>query len=351
MDLFQVISLIGEKNIVGLFGPDAAEVHKKYRGLCRLIHPDANKKDKAVAEKAFKDLQELYEVAKGYLGRGTYGAAMKEKAVVITTKTNKYALGKKLYTADLTDIFIATNNANEKVILKICRSAVNNDLVQNEATVLKAMWDGPTKDLRAMAHIPKLLDSFTMSRKEGDVQVNVLPFYEGFVTLEEVIKAYPTGVGVKSMAWMFNRILAAILMADQSGYVHGAVIPPHFLINPETHNGILIDWSYAVPRGSAIKAIVPAYKVDYAPEVFVKQSCSGTDIYMAASLATHLLGGKQWYVEDSVPLDIVNLIRAAMLSSTVYRTKNAFELHTDFGKILQKHYGPPSFTEFKMPVK
>jgi serine/threonine protein kinase len=182
----------------------------------------------------------------------------------------------------------------------------------------------------------------------------VLRAEAGYVSLAEVLRAYPSGLAAADAAWMFNRILTALGVAHSQGIVHGAVVPAHVLVRPADHNGMLIDWCYSVPAGEPLKAISPPYAADYPPEVHARQPATpATDLYMAARCMTRLLGGHAATLElpKSVPRPIRALLSACLLPAIQRRADDAWQVFEDFHAILGRLYGPPQFRPFVMPVK
>jgi serine/threonine protein kinase len=203
------------------------------------------------------------------------------------------------------------------------------------------------------AHFPTLVEHFLLRTAAGDQRhTNVLRAEAGYVSLAEVVYAYPNGLAPADAAWMFNRILTTLGIAHSLGIVHGAVVPAHVLVRPNDHNGMLIDWCYSVPVGEPLKAISPPYAADYPPEVRAKQPATpATDLYMAARCMTRLLGGHPATLElpKSVPRPIRTLLSACLLPSAQRRIDDAWHVFDDFHEILGRLYGPPQFRPFAMP--
>ncbi len=343
-----------------LFGelsqPASDALRQQYRRLATQTHPDYHPHHQSEAEEAFKLLQHWYEVAQHKIERGTYG---KEQLIEISSPKQHYRGYESALKGDLCDLFPAWSDEGQNVLLKISRHVRNNDLLQAEAQSLKQLHRtlSSKSDLKSSnhplrAHFPTLVEHFQI-RDEANSQreTNVLHFEGDYVTLKQVIAAYPTGLHPADMAWMFNRLLAALALSHEEGIIHGAVIPAHIMIRPSDHNGILIDWCYSVKAGQAIKAISPSNKQYYPPEVFKKLPATpATDIYMAANCMVSLLGGDiaSGILPDSVPKPIKALLRVCLISSPYRRMSNAWQLFDDFSDILRRLYGPPTFRPFEM---
>lgn len=342
-----------------IFGPLAevqnGNLHKQYRALALITHADKYTKaaDKKVAEEAFKLLGEWHEKAEKKLADGTYGdrTAMTEE-VTVKTKKHTYVVSTRIESGELCEVYGAKDEKGNDVVLKVTRNPANNDLVTNEAERLRWLREeAPTRKLNVMAHLPTLLDSFELKQGAASKRVNVFPHLDGYYTLEEVMENYPEGLDIRDAAWMFNRLLGALVCIQQAGIVHGAVIPSHIMVcpdKPDVHNGVLIDWSYAVKTGETISAVSTKYKAFYPPEVFEKKpATTGIDTYMAAMCLLYLLGGNvsaRSFKAGSAPAPVQGILRACWLGPR-HRTSDAFEVHKDFGEAL----GTRKFRQFDMP--
>lgn len=327
-----------------------SELVKTFREYARMLHPDQHPGDSA-AEDGFKRLNDFKMIADRKIEAGTYGDRTAiGKPITLKTKKDVFTITELIAHGDLCQVYGGTTNNGDHVAVKVCRSPANNDLVANEAARLKEMWSAPGKDTPVMKHIPKLIDAFVLNQGKVNKQVVVLNRFEGYVTLTEVINAFPKGVALADAAWMFNRVLGALVATHQAGIVHGAVLPRHCLIHVETHGGALLDWSYAVKNGECIKAIIPEKKAFYPSEVFEKKPATfGTDLYMAAKTFCALLSGDSTGQQlPMLPRNVMGLMRACWLSGP-HRTQDVFELFEDFKKALEDNFGKPKFRHFVMP--
>jgi serine/threonine protein kinase len=347
------------KHAEDIFG-DEADVKTNYREFAKLLHPDKNPNDKDAAE-AFAILSDFYGQAELLIAHGKYGDPTAiVKPIKLATKKAVYTITSVLAQGDFCTIYDATSDveigmsaSTPSVIIKVVRSPANNDLLANEAKQLTYMKnDSPMKAKPVMKHVPQIVDSFILNQGKVNKQIVVLRKLEDHVSLADVMKAFPNGLELADAAWMFNRLLAALMAVHQSDLVHAAVLPSHFMIHPASHNGVLIDWSYSVAKAGTVKAISPGWKTFYPDEILDKRPATfGTDLFMAANVFTMLIGGD--YVNRTfpatLPKPIQGLMRACWLGQR-HRSSDAFELFEDFRKALQDTFGKPKFRPFVMPV-
>ena len=321
------------------------ELKGKYRAIAAEVHPDKNRLQPILAAKAFRLLQELYAEAKLKVKEGRYGQELVIQMVGYTGYNEPLS-------GDITDLYPAFDDQyRNRVMLKVSRWHTTNDLLEMERQRLTFLERQLAFDpLRP--HFPTLIDSLIVAGQRGvELPVNVLKFEEKTASLREVMARFPNGIDPADMAWMFNRLLAALGKTHDLGLVHGAVLPEHLLIRPHDHNGILIDWCYSVEDGDYVKAISPANAHFYPPEVLAKAPAGpATDLYMAALTMLALLGGDvyQRQCPPSTPRPIVALLESCLLPAPHRRVQDAWELFDQFNEILGRLYGPPIFREFEM---
>jgi hypothetical protein len=342
-------SATGPADVFGaLAGEPQVALKRRYRELVTIAHPDRNQGSSDAANEACIALQGWYAAAQRQLAQGVYGLAPRIRAA---TKLHQYTGYAPPLQGDLCDLFPA-ETGGDPVLLKVTRLARNNDLLQSEAKALRKV-DRVLDHQPVRAHFPTLVEHFLLRTAAGDQRhTNVLRAEVGYVSLAEVLRAYPNGLAAADAAWMFNRMMTVLGVAHSLGIVHGAVVPAHMLVRPADHNGMLIDWCYSVPAGEPLKAITPPYAADYPPEVHDRQPVTpATDLYMAARCMARLLGGHPTTLElpKSVPRPIRTLLSACLLPAAQRRADDAWQVFEDFHEILGRLYGPPQFRPFHMP--
>ncbi|WP_238438447.1 protein kinase family protein, partial [Frankia nepalensis] len=279
-----------------------------------------------------------------------------------------------------------------RCVVKIARSAGDDDLVAREAAALRRL--ARLGDPRYAAYVPRLVD--TVRFREGQApgatrRANVLGLLGGlsprvpspssrnrelgrpddFVTLAQARAAYPAGLDPRDVAWMWRRLLVAIGYAHRAGVAHGAVLPEHVLIHPAQHGLVLVDWCYsAVPdpadgavvgvqprAGGAddpsrrIPALVEAYADWYPPEVARREPPgAATDIALASRCVSYLLGSADpARLGGAVPAPIRRFLTGCLLPSPSMRPDDAWRLLAELDELLGRIYGPRRFRPFTMP--
>lgn len=287
----------------------------------------------------------------------------------ITLGPRSVAVREKLFEGELCDFYDCTHSApvvtstskggarsfwdrlddDEDVIthavLKVAKAPhFENDLVANEAATLKVLRPEGSLEEGMFRYIPKCLEHFQIEMAGKTREAVVMPLFTGYVSLADIMKAFPDGLDYRDVVWMFKRILAGLDFAHENGFVHGAVLPPHVLVHPIEHGAKLIDWSYSVPKDGRIKAMSAAYEAYYPPEVTDRKPVRGpTDIYMAAKCAITLMG------KTDVPGPVRGFFAECVDASPNMRWSSAGDAHEAFDKLLYDLVGKPKYRKLIMP--
>ena len=238
----------------------------------------------------------------------------------------------------------------EAAVMKTAINVVDSDLVTNESNVLEHLFSPWGKAEKFHGYLPRIYGRFN---HEGQ-PANLIRWAEGYVSLADILKAYPEGIDYRDLAWMFKRALVGVGFAHYRGVIHGCIIPSHIAVHPTGHGAKLFDWCYSVMLKDrrSIPAYVAAWKAYYPPEVFKKWlPTSATDIYMVAACAVALLGGDVEHktIPLSVPVEVRDLLQRCMREKPSKRPQSAWDLHEEFDEILLKLIGKPRYRPFSMP--
>jgi hypothetical protein len=336
-----------------------------FRHMAKMLHPDRYQRASEVdrADAAFKKLMHFWEQARVSIENGTYGAAT-DRFTPFTLRTRKalYTIERLITYGDVCAVYAgktALADGQCSVLLKVPTKPESNDLVTNEARILKQMR--ASKKYEKFCHfVAQLVDTFSYQEEASGMvrQVNVLAYTEGLFSLKEVRAAYAQGIDARDMAWIWRRLLVALGLAHANNVLHGAVLPTHVLIHPQQHGVVLIDWSYAVlapdETGERISAISSAYRDWYPAEVFARKTPTpGLDIAMAARCMIDLLGGdpQQCTLPETVPWQIQNHLKGCTLAAPQMRPQDVQLILNEFDALIERLWGSRVFREFPMPKR
>lgn len=326
-----------------LFGAvDLGTAKRAYRLFAKIAHEDRyrTRDEQRLAHDAFTQLTAWWTAAQQKFALGTYGQV---PVATITSRLGTYALTDIHWGGDLSTLYKATNGA-QAVVLKIARQGMN-DLLAHEAALLKIL-DHAAALTTYQHYYPICVESLRIDRAKDRRAVNVLTFADGYVPITEIVATYPEGVHPRHFVWVWNRLLTALAFAHRVGIKHGAVLPPHILINPTTHGLMLVDWAYGWEGTGRVRALSPGYKAWYAPEVLAKQACGRrTDLFMAAESMVYILGGdtKTGEVPGSVPAAFARFLASCLIPNPARRRPDAQVLFDEFQTVAEQVYGPRVF--------
>lgn len=340
-------------------------VRQSYHRLAKATHEDLHgDSDKLAAREAFRRLTNLYHEAEARISAGIYGTdASLPKAVepvLIKTKKETYLVGEALGAGDLATVYdckIPTQPEHIPMVLKVARDTRDNDLIENEARVLKVIHSNP---IHIFHHIPVWIDSVGIAEAKGGKarRANVLQTADGLISLRELREAFPEGLDARHVAWIWKRLLTAMATAHSRGVVHGAVLPDNIMIRPENHGAVLVDWCYSVVEpaktGERIRAISAQYSSWYPPEVAAKGSPTPSlDILMGSRCMIYALGGDPvtGTMPQQTPRGIAMFLRSCLFLNIRFRPGNAWKLHDSFDELLREIYGAPKFVPLVLPLK
>ena len=138
------------------------------------------------------------------------------------------------------------------------RAPGDGDLLAREHEVLTAL---EASRAQGAPHFTRLLPQrvalgtarLGMRGELGERRVAVHRWRSGFVhTFDDVAREHPTGITAGHAVWIWKRMLELLGWIHASGWVHGAVLPPHLLVHARDHGVTLVGFSRAVPSLSLI---------------------------------------------------------------------------------------------------
>lgn len=228
------------------------------------------------------------------------------------------------------------------VIIKIQRDQSAADLMANERNMLRTLRGA--KGHSFDKYIPSIMASFEVVSLGCHLTVNVIERAVGHVSLQTLKEAFPTGIDFRDAIWMWKRTLAGAGYAHENGIVHGAILPPHVMVNLSNHGAQLLDWSYATK--DRVRSIPAKWQGSYPPEILDRKNASAaSDIYLAAKCVE--------YVTDkaTIPAEFAQRLRSCTSQDLTLRPSNAWDLYADIDLLAKEVIGPQKFRELKMPSK
>jgi hypothetical protein len=315
--------------------------------LSRKVHPDlvpARLHDEAAL--AYGKLAMLYAAHT----QNAADASVKQHHIE-TLSSEKYAYTIRdgnIGGTEISNLYLAERSGaaeTKTCVLHLSMPTVKHSMaaIDHEAKILAILArDG---EPNAAAFFPRHLESVGREDSAGAMRANALDGYGGTISLEMVKSlGYPGGLDLRSVAWIWRRMLFAIGNAHAAGVYHGDITPKTVRILPAEHGLVLTNWTRAY-AGNLVPPIKPERGRTADPEFYADELFSGTaagpgsDIYMATKLMNWLMTP-----EDREQPELAAFIAGCTLPYATGRPTNAFKLKDEFEEILLDLFGPRAFT-------
>jgi serine/threonine protein kinase len=341
MNLKEIKTLLSKsKHPEDIFGYDISrsEAVKIFKRFKSLTHEDKVPDiDKSLAHDLFIEINKLWDIALFKFRNETYGDVSVDHIdkFSIKSKYKSYDICGSFSKGSLCNVYHTTNH-----ILKVSKTHTDNSLLEQEAKVLNLFKNSSYEILHKT--VPTIFESFDIRNKGKEkLNVNVLDYYDGYVSLSRILEVYPDGIDGRHIIWIWKRILMTLGFVHKHKIVHGCLNLDNILINPVEHSLIIIDWCYSVSEGESLVLIDSKYKDYYPGEVFKKESVnSDLDIYMSAKCMQAIF--------DKMSPHIYQLIRSALIQNKSSRYKNAWDVYDIIVDCADKIYGKSKFIELNL---
>jgi hypothetical protein len=241
----------------------------------------------------------------------------------------------------------------ELAILKILRVPGQSECLEREwktlQLLLKSTAPGADNATRLIPQ-PIIHGDITAGTFQGS-RASVFRRASGFHhTFEEVMRVYPNGIPARASIWVWRRILEVLSFIHASGMVHGAVLPPHLLVQENEHGVRLVGYGAAGSIGDKAQKAPSGYE---AYQLNATRLTPQLDLVMSARCMAALLGGDPATgdLPESVPSRLERVVRRVALSEPDGRqSDDAWALREELGAVADAVFGPPKFTPIVMPV-
>ncbi len=270
--------------------------------------------------------------------------------------TGHWAVGALAGRGEASDVYFGLRARwpTERVLVKVLRSERAEDVgaLSHEREVLEALQDSTAPGAASLTRrIPEPVAHGLVrgGPYEGRCAL-VLRHASGFHhTLEAVRARHSRGVDPRASVWMWRRILEVLTFVHASGWVHGAVLPQHLLIQDGEHGVRLVGYAAADRPGRALRRIASGYE-PYYPQGRSGVLSPALDVAMSARCIAYALGGDPatGEVPAAVPPPYASLIRSA--AAGIDADEGAWALRDRIGSVSAEVFGPPSFHPIEMPA-
>ena len=182
----------------------------------------------------------------------------------------------------------------------------NRDLTPEAA---KLLWH-EAKLLWNLNHhsLPSMRDFF---QAEDGSYLLVMQFIEGD-ELQETITEHGA-IETETVCWIAQRLLNALYYLHFSGVIHGDIKPANIIVQPETHNAIIVDYGQASVRPDYSTRASGCTIQFAAPEIIEgKPPIPESDLYSLGLTILYALGGDP--IEKTIPDDVPDKLKEYLMA-------------------------------------
>lgn len=330
MNLKELYSHLQKNTAKELFGK-AGKKHPNYKKWAKICHPDLNADNADLAKECFQLLNNLSDVKVG--------------VITIIHKENTYSIIQdKIGSTPIADIFLAEDSTYRA---KVARTDYFGSIMQQEESVMK-LFDKYQKG-GLYEFVDHVQDSFTLTIKNYPKRrIQIREGYSpDFVTISDIMKEFPHGVGPRSFVWIFKRILLATALVHDNGYVYGGIHPDTIVLHKIDHICKLTEFIHSVPVNKPVANLLKDNRF-YAPEVLEKKNADfSADILAIAKLGVYILGGdmETFSLPNGVPDKIGGFLKVCGAKDKNVRPDNAMQLLDDFTLLSKRIFGKSKYVQ------
>ena len=278
----------------------------------------------------------------------------------ITLGNRKWVLEKQIAQGESADVYTGrlARWPTELVVIKILRKPENERYLDNEWETLHQLLRSHAKGADVFSRmIPQpVAHGVASAGAYAGSKLLILRWESGFHhTFEEVSHLYPEGIPARASIWVWRRILEMLAFLHDTGYVHGAVVPAHLLVQQNEHGVRLVGYGRSGRINNPVdsnREMLQPYAP--APARDWKVLSPSLDIVMSAKCIIKILGGDPatGTLPTTVPVKLAEVIKKySQLNPNNSSNLNAWSIHQELGRIADAVYGSPVFIPIEMPRK
>src|SRR3954452_4779414 len=260
-----------------------------------------------------------------------------------------WATGALIAQGEVSDVYAAARARwpTERVLLKVLRDPRDAAGFDREWEVLTRLQESTARGAEVFAaRLPEPVarGEITGGARVGD-RAMVFRWASGFThTFEDVRRAFPHGIEPRASIWIWRRMLEALAFVHASGFVHGAVLPPHLLVEEGEHGVRLVGFRAADRAGSPLRVSAGCEPFYPREALAAAELDPAVDLAMAARCVAAILGGDpaSGALPPAVPVPLAREVAAAgelHPGSDV----DPWRLHAHLGELAREVFGPPRF--------
>jgi len=258
----------------------------------------------------------------------------------------------KIAAGHASDVFLAERctRLGERLIVKLLRSPADEPLAEGEQQALGALAQSREKGADFFSTLLPQRVAFGRVEGPGFEGRSASLFREavGFAhTLADVRRAYPSGCDPRHLVWIWRRALELLGFVHQNGFVHGALLPEHVLIDAREHGARFVGWSCAARVGQKLRAVAQGEQEFYPEPVLRGAALSRrSDLTMLARALLSTAGSSLTRAPAELPRPLAALLEREAGGAG---DENAWQLSEEVSTAARQSFGPPKFVPLLLP--
>lgn len=347
-----------------------------YRDTIRMCHPDKNPGAEKLAEHLSATINNWYKAAGDRIRSGTYGQEVEIleaepdfQDLVISTTRADYQVLKHLAVGDWTNVYlgkVSQQGLSEQVCIKIVQNISDNDLIENNRTVLTRL----NQELEAIDcteatwPLPTLLDYFQLEDGRAGIVTRYIESSD-LVIMREIWlnnwRANPNNFRdhvQNHLCWIMERLLSALGFLHSRGVIMANIQPANILIRPQDHSAYFLGFSLSFlnPKESdTIRGYAEHYT---APEALNKARdkrppIQQWDLYSLGKCIVYLLGGDtitgkiSSHIAKRMDEKVIRFVGRMLRENPLTRTSDAWKAYDELANLREEVLGARhEFLEF-----
>jgi hypothetical protein len=263
-----------------------------------------------------------------------------------------FELGTRIAEGHSSEVFLASRpgRLSERLVVKRLFAAEDEPLLAHEQRVLEALEQSSA---RGSAYFTTLLPQRVCTGRSigpagREVPLAVFREPAGFAhTLAQVKLHFPAGIDPRHAVWLWRRLLGIVGWLHDSGFVHGALLPEHVLVDAREHAARLVGFSAAGPLESPTAVWDPRYPRMY-PEAVLDGAprSSKSDLEMLARLVKYAVTSDRERAPSVIPVQLADFLEQQAAGNG---PATASEVDADLTAVARDCFGRPSFVALELP--
>ncbi len=338
----------GAKRPEDIFGnlngsPEEQKEHIRntYHQLSRQVHPDkfasSDLESQCLAGKTMGILNNLHNEAQKRVDSEIYGSgnSLSNGSQEFNVGSSNYRISPDSITGDFSQVYfgerIDQQGQTEQVCVKVAKTLDENDLLKNEAKVL-----------RVISHksLPSLVEHFMF---EDQRVANTFRKIEDSYDLHTLREYFPNGFPQEHGVWVMDRLLSVLGHLHTNSIIHGSIEPGNILVRPRDHNSFLIDFALSIPNATQDNTKYGGLNDFSAPEIDKdSRPHPATDMYSLGKSVVYLLGGQGTDLPKGIDSRIENYLSGFLQEDPKQRKDDAWKAWHELKDLRTEIFGASS---------